>query len=133
MKDCNCPPFTLINPIDVCNNAGSLDLKTLETVVPVPGSWSVENSSGNIIPITGTVLNLNGLPAGEYTLIYTDANPAPGCPANKSVKLDVFAPKNAGVGSTASFCAGVTDLVSLTNQLSDRIQGRLDKHPNNRI
>ncbi|MBK6784556.1 MAG: hypothetical protein IPG79_12920 [Saprospiraceae bacterium] len=45
VKDCNCPPFTLINPIDVCNNAGSLDLKTLETVVPVPGSWSVENSS----------------------------------------------------------------------------------------
>ncbi|MBK6363306.1 MAG: gliding motility-associated C-terminal domain-containing protein [Saprospiraceae bacterium] len=123
VKDCNCPPFTLINPIDVCNNAGSLDLKTLETVVPVPGSWSVENSSGNIIPITGTVLNLNGLPAGEYTLIYTDANPAPGCPANKSVKLDVFAPKNAGVGSTASFCAGVTDLVSLTNQLSGQDPG----------
>ncbi|MBK6784557.1 MAG: hypothetical protein IPG79_12925 [Saprospiraceae bacterium] len=37
--------------------------------------------------------------------------------------MDVFAPKNAGVGSTASFCAGVTDLVSLTNQLSGQDPG----------
>jgi hypothetical protein len=123
VKDCNCPPFTLINPSDVCNNGGSLDLKTLENVVPVPGSWSVQNSTGTVIPITGTLLNLNGLPAGEYTLIYTDANPAPGCPANKSVKLDVFAPKNAGVGTTSSFCAGVTDIVNLANQLSGQDPG----------
>src|SRR5690606_29858548 len=80
VKDCNCPPFTLITPADVCNNTGTLDLQTLETVVPTPGAWSVRDAGGQNVALTGSVLSLTDLPAGQYTLVYTVTNPQPGCP-----------------------------------------------------
>src|SRR5690606_33084492 len=40
-----------------------------------------------------------------------------------SVMLNVFAPKNAGVGSTASFCTGVSDLVTLSSLLTGQDAG----------
>lgn len=123
VKDCSCPPFTLRTPDDVCNNGGTLDLKTLETAVPVPGTWSVTNSTGQAIALTGTILNLLDLPADQYTLTYTVTNPQPGCPPSRSVQLVVFAPKNAGVGSTAAFCTGVSDLVTLSSLLSGQDAG----------
>lgn len=121
--DCSCPPFTLRTPDDLCNNTGTLDLATLETAVPVPGTWGVTNSNNDVIPITNKILNLTGLPEGVFTLTYTVTNPQPGCPPSRSVTLNVFAPKNSGVGSTASFCTGVTDVVTLFNLLSNADAG----------
>ncbi|MFZ1703848.1 MAG: gliding motility-associated C-terminal domain-containing protein [Saprospiraceae bacterium] len=123
VKDCSCPPFTLITPANLCNNTGTLDLATLVTAVPTPGTWSVTNSGGQTIPIVGNILTIQDLPAGDYRLTYTVTNPDAGCPPSKFVTLNVFAPKNAGVGSTASFCAGVTDLVTLNSLLSGQDPG----------
>lgn len=120
--DCNCPKFILKDPAALCNNTGTLDLATLEDEVPA-GSWEVKNTAGAVIALNGKILNLTGLPAGQYTLTYIVTNPEGSCPKSKEVKLTVFAPKNAGTGTTASFCTGVTDVVNLVSQLTGQDPG----------
>ena len=68
----------------------SLDLTTLETAGIVAGIWTVEDATGGSVALVGTNFDSDGLPAGDYTAIYTPIDPVPGsCPINSTETITV--------------------------------------------
>ncbi len=103
--DCNCPNID-INPVQpMCNTMAELDLSTLEGPMIGSGSWSVTGPSGNV-PLTGTVLTVMDIPAGDYNLTYT-LDPAPGgsCQLDTTQVLRVEEQNSATVLMSAQACS----------------------------
>lgn len=113
--NCNCPPINpgMFSPI--CTNSNTFDLNPFNDASE-PGTWSSTNPA---LVITNGILNLTGVPAGQYSLTYTINNPVPGCPSSVIRNITISNPKSAGTARGAEFCLGATDVVTLINRLDN--------------
>jgi hypothetical protein len=69
VNDCKCLDVATSAPKTLCNDGGSVDLKTI-TVTTELGIWSITNAPIGTKPaiITGTTFDATGADAGEYTI-----------------------------------------------------------------
>lgn len=113
--NCNCPPINpgMFSPI--CTNSNTFDLNPFNDASE-PGTWSSTNPA---LVITNGILNLTGVPAGQYSLTYTINNPVPGCPSSVIRNITISNPKSAGTARGAEFCLGATDIVTLRDRLDN--------------
>lgn len=112
--NCNCPEFILGMIPELCTNSNSFDLNPYSAALP--GTWSALDPS---LVITNGILNLTGVAAGPYDLVYTVTNPEPGCDVSMITRIAISNPKSAGTARGAEFCLGATDIVTLRDRLDN--------------
>ena len=106
VEDCSCPSVAISAPADLCNDAGTLDLSTLE-VTTEAGTWSITGVpvGANPATLTGTLFNAAGFDAGDYEITFTlNTAPPAGCPASSVQTVTVFNSGSAGTGSSDNVC-----------------------------
>ncbi|OWY22856.1 hypothetical protein C7N43_05125, partial [Sphingobacteriales bacterium UPWRP_1] len=114
VEDCSCPSVAISAPADLCNDAGTLDLSTLQ-VTTEAGTWTITNVpvGANPATLTGTLFNAAGSDAGDYEITFTlNTAPPAGCPASSVQTITVFHSGTAGTGSSDNVCnaAGSPDI-----------------------
>jgi hypothetical protein len=119
--DCACPDVAFLNANDLCNDAGTLDLSTLEQTAEL-GTWSIiSNPSGsNPASLNGTLFYSADADPGVYTLQFTlyDQQP-PGCPADFQTTIQVDQQVFAGVpAAPTELCEEEEMLIALGAMLS---------------
>ncbi len=118
--DCSCPQITLGTIPSICTNNVSFDLSPYNDPDDA-GSWI--SSSAQLL-INNNIINLVGVPAGVYEIIYRLSNPpADPCPKEKKVMITIFNPKSAGTARGAEFCVGSTDVLKLADRLENESLG----------
>ena len=125
VEDCLCPSVATVAPDPLCNDAGTLDLTSLQLTVEA-GTWTlIEQPAGETAALSGTVFDVQGLTAGDYIFEFTlDVMPPPGCPTSSQQTLTVSAAADAGTPNGAiDFCEGTGTTVNLEELLSDADAG----------
>lgn len=86
--NCDCPSVDLLGPVTLCNVDGTTyDLDDRKNTLE-DGTWSL--STGNPLPpLTGSIVDLAGAPAGEYFFTFTLDNPVGTCPTTNETSLIV--------------------------------------------
>lgn len=119
--DCDCPVLQPANPGTHCSDEGTLDLTQYDDEDDA-GTWSSDE-----LTVTDNSVDLTGLVAGTYTLIYTldVPDPNPDCPTSTSVQLIVVTPLSAGnAGASLEFCmTSDSEVVNLYDMLDDEDLG----------
>ena len=81
VQNCLCPNVKTYPPAALCNSELTFNLASIEDAAIEPGTWTVKRGSTNIPVVNDTILNVNGLIAGDYVLTYTLTTvPSGGCP-----------------------------------------------------
>lgn len=115
--ECTCPDVFFFNASPLCNDAGILDLSTIENTSE-PGAWSLIQTPAGTQPVSlnGTIINATDSDPGQYVFQFSLQNqPPPGCPIDFQVTLNVDQKVEAGTAlQPVSFCLNDNELVSLT-------------------
>src|SRR5690606_17189523 len=107
------------NAVDACNTDNAFNLfNALGGTPDAGGVWTDEDGSG--APITGDLVDLTGLPAGDYDFRYTITT-APCAPVFATVTVTVIEAPDAGADNTVDACNSETafDLFASLNGTSD--------------
>ncbi len=117
-KPCECPLANPIDPAIECSDVGTVNLTQYNNAL-FPGTWSSAELS-----ITANSVDLNGVDAGVYTLMYTMDNPVDGCQDTWETSIEVSNPSSAGIPEEALlFCEDESEIVDLTELLTDEDAG----------
>ncbi len=117
IDECNCPPINPLDPDDVCNTDGPVDLAQYDDINN-PGTWSSTE-----LTISGSMLDIDGVVAGSYDLTYTITSPLPDCPETEVVSILIGEPANSGIAEDYRLCAGLAEVIDLNAQLSGQDAG----------
>ena len=117
-KPCECPLANPIDPAIECSDVGTVNLTQYNNAL-FPGTWSSAELS-----ITANSVDLNGVDAGVYILMYTMDNPVDGCQDTWETSIEVSNPASAGIPEEALlFCEDESEIVDLTELLTDEDAG----------
>jgi hypothetical protein len=94
-KPCECPLANPIDPAIECSDVGTVNLTQYNNAL-FPGTWSSAELS-----ITANSVDLNGVDAGVYILMYTMDNPVDGCQDTWETSIEVSNPASAGIPEEA--------------------------------
>jgi len=120
VNDCSCPSVATSAPAPLCNDAGTLNLTTLQ-VTTQPGTWSITGVpvGSNPATLAGAVIDVAGADAGNYELTFTLNTPPPvGCPDVSVQTLTVQNAPNAGTGGAQTVCNGGAAGINLFDLVS---------------
>jgi len=120
VENCSCPSVATNAPTEaLCNDAGMLDLTTLE-VTTEAGTWTITSPVSNPPTITANVFDATGAPAGDYEITFTlDTAPPMNCPNFSVQTISVVNQPFAGMDAEGTFCNDETDLIILADLLEN--------------
>ncbi len=124
VEDCDCPSVATTGADDLCNDAATLDLSTLQ-VTTEAGTWTIVGAPlGSNAMITGTVFDATNEAAGSYTVRFTLDNPQAGCPEFSEQTFNVQQSTNAGTANAAmTLCMDATEVIDLFDELTNADNG----------
>lgn len=128
VNSCACPPVSLFNAPDMCNNLGTLDLGTLVLPqTPSGGAWSILTAppgSNPAVIIPPDQFDPTGADAGLYTLQYLVSGLAAYCDDDATVTVNVIRTPVAGIANAPiSYCAGENQTINLANLITGEDNG----------
>ncbi|MFT4761349.1 MAG: gliding motility-associated-like protein/CSLREA domain-containing protein [Paraglaciecola sp.] len=118
VENCACPSVATNAPTAVlCNDAGTLDLTTLE-ITTESGTWTITSPMGNPPSIMGNVFDATGAPAGDYEITFTlDTEPPANCQNSSTQTISIVNQPNAGMDTQGDYCNDEIDLIVLAELL----------------
>lgn len=121
--NCSCDNPS-IEDVVACNNDGDFDLSIMTTPTTDPGSFRVLDLLMSDLPVSGTIVNVDGLPAGTYSVIYTlDVLQSGVCPQADTVSLTISALPSAVLLTSQDVCTVDTGANSFIVDLNTFITG----------
>lgn len=110
VSNCSCNA-DVMDPSDFCEGDGTFDLNTLYFSTTDPGVWSAADP---IVNLSGSILDLTGLAAGDYEFVHT-ADPTGMSPCSDNIILTIVGLPVLELGTPVSPCSSGADGPSEVN------------------